>query len=126
MARFVLQPCKLREDKFVPLSGEPPTVLSSWEELCKFFERNPKNPRDVGLRALQAMDTSGYLGVLKKPEGGTRIFHLWNRGRGNKVAWLIKKIPEFPSLLERVYFVQSVVWDARTVEMGISAKESRA
>lgn len=126
MATFVLQPCKLREDKFVPIRDEPAKTFSSWDDLCKFFERNPRNVRDPGFRTLLAMDTSGYLGVLRRPEGGTRLFHLWNRGKGNRVAWLIKKIPEFPSLLERVYFVQKVEWDAKTTELGVPAKESTA
>lgn len=126
MACFVLQPCKLREDKFVPLRNEQLVTLTSWADLCRFFGKNPKNQRDPGLRTLLSMDTSGYLGILRKPEGGTRIFHLWNRGRGNKVGWLIKKLPEFPSLLERVYFVQKVEWDAKTTELGVPAKENVA
>lgn len=125
MARFVLRPAKIREDKFALVRDAEPVVLPSFQDLIRFFGRDPRQTDSQGLRTLRSIEISGFVGVLKTDDGRSRIFHVWNRGRGNSIKWLLKKIPNFPSLVDRLYYVHEVLWeDGKTEELGVSKERT--
>lgn len=120
MARFVLQPCKLREEWLVPVKDVAPLVLS-WRELCKKLAPSG----DVkALSALRLLQTNSYVGLTRtrSSDPTPRNFVLTNPDRSGYLKRVMDKDASFSSRLIEVYRVEEVEWDAKLVEFeGVAA-----
>ena len=115
MAKFVLQPCHLRDFKFAPIKGTEPTTFD-WEELRQKLA--PSNERSAlhNLRALRIGSYVGLLKDLKTPNGRPGNFVLFNLDRSARLDWLLKQQPTFEERLLEVYRVDEVLWDSKVEE----------
>lgn len=120
MARFVLQPCKLRDERLVPVKGEPPITLN-WRELC---ERLAPSREQKALQVLQLVQVNSYVGTTKNPHGTGKPanFVLMNPDRSGNLAKIMSKDATFAHRLLSVYRVDDVEWDARVTELGASKR----
>ena len=120
MARFVLQPCKLREERLVPVKGEPPITLT-WRELCE--QLAPSRSLEA-LRALQFVQVNSFVGTTKHPRGGQLPvnFVLTNQDRSGNISRVMSKDATFAGRLLSVFRVEDVQWDARVTELGASKR----
>lgn len=124
MARFVLKPCKLREEWLVPVKDEQPLVLS-WRELCKKLAPSG----DVkALSALRLLQVNSYVGLTKTRGQGEQVgnFVLTNQDRSGHLKRVMDKDHSFASRLIEVYRVEEVAWDAKLVEFeGVAVGAAR-
>ena len=120
MARFVLTPCRIREDRVVP-SGEP--VEMDWPKIAKLLA--PSQTSNA-LMVLRRMRVNAYIGLLKHPtdalgtarphKGPPTNFLFQNQDKGNGIGWLLKRNPNFPEQVELLYRVDEATFDARFEE----------
>lgn len=110
MARFVLQPCHLREGTFAPIKGTTPVVLD-WRGLLTALAPSGSYNAKMTLRALRP---GTYVGTTKdrRDPKVLRNFVLANPDRSAQVDGVLKKDPEFEERLVDVYRVDEVVWDS--------------
>ncbi len=120
MARFVLTPCKLREDRMVP-SGAPVLTLD-WAQLAAKLAPSKAN---IALMTLRRLRPTAFVGLLKAvpPKTGVSNFVLMNADRENKIGWLLKKQPDFPDRLVDLYLVEEALFDARMEEISSGREE---
>ena len=116
MARFVLQKCKLREHRLVPLKDEPPITLN-WRELCKLLAPS----RDVrALRVLQQLQTNSFVGLValpgSKPGTPPGNFVMTNPDLSGDLSRVLGRDASFAARLSVVYRVDDVEWDAKVTE----------
>ena len=115
MARYVLQPCKVREDQLVPQKDTEP-VTFDWPQLCAKFA-SFKGQGRVALLNLGHLRVSGFLGLIRSAkEGQVTNFILLNQDRTGSIDWLMKKDPTFESRLIEVYRVEVAERDAKLLE----------
>lgn len=111
MARFVLTPCHIREDRLVP--EEQPLTLN-WPELTKLLAPSRSH---AALMTLRRLRVNAFVGVLKpQPKRLATNFLFQNMDRSNEIGWLLKKNPEFPERVERIYRVEEALYDAKFEE----------
>jgi len=113
MSRFVLQPCRIREDRVVPTKDEP-VVLDAKELITKFApNRVPKEKLAVRMARL-----GSFLGLCKGSRSGRTVpFIIWNPDRSNKIRWLLKQDEAFPDRLLEIYRLQEVDWGSSVEEI---------
>lgn len=121
MARIVLQPCKLREDEFVP-TKEQPSVFD-WKQLSKKLAPS----RDIKARHnLLLLQPQAFVGLLVTSKGASN-FVLMNENRSGNIATIVARDPSFLDRLLEVYRVEEVTRDASVSEMpGFSKGPRRA
>ena len=110
MARFILTPCHLREDRVVP-SGDP--VELDWPKLAALLA--PSRTQNA-LMTLRRMKVDQYVGLVKQANGGTTNFLFQSPDRTNDIAWLLKKDPAFPTRLDVIYRCELAQLDAKIEE----------
>ena len=110
MARFILTPCHIREDRVVP-SDE--AVELDWPKLAALLAPSRSHQALMTLRRLK-VDT--YVGLVKQPDGGTTNFMFQSPDHTNDIAWLLKKDPTFPTKLDVIYRVELAQLDAKIEE----------
>ena len=110
MARFILTPCHLREDRVVP-SGD--AVELDWPKLAALLA--PSRTMNA-LMTLRRMKVDQYVGLVKVPTGGTTNFLFQSPDRTNDIAWLLKKDPTFPATLDVIYRCELAQLDAKMEE----------
>lgn len=110
MARFVLQPCHLREGKLAPNKGVAPVVFT-WPELMAAVAPSQGHQAKMALRALQP---GAYVGTIKDPKNSKilRNFVIVNQDRSSQLTWVLKKDPGFEERLVDVYRVDEVKWES--------------
>lgn len=110
MARFVLQPCRLREGRLTPIKGAK-AVVFNWVELVAALAPS-KEPR--AKMTLRSMQPGAYVGTVKDPlnPNVVRNFILVNQDRSAQLEWVLKKDPGFENRLVDVYRVDEVKWEA--------------
>lgn len=110
MARFVLQPCRLREGKFAPVKGAEPVVFD-WPKLVEVLAPSHELP---ALKTLRSMQPGAYVGTTKDKTDQRRLrnFVLLNQDRSAKLDWILKKDPTFEERLVTVYRVDEVKWES--------------
>lgn len=100
--RFVLLPCRLREDKLVPEKGTEPITLD-WRELAAKLA--PSN-RIEALKTLKHVQRGAYIGLLdqgkNKPPSN---FCFIAQDRSGNVADVLRRNPMFGDRLIEVYKV---------------------
>jgi hypothetical protein len=117
MAKAVLQPCKVREDRIVPKRGEDPVSYTLGEIAQKFVpvrqgETDFSYKRRV--RALIRMKPGSYIGLVRDRRKGLTHFVLANRdSMSNNFRWFARTNPLFFRSIEEVYRVESMEWEGR-------------
>jgi hypothetical protein len=111
MARFVLTPCHIREDRVVP--SEDPVTLD-WPEVAKLLAPSRSYPALMTLRRLRV---NAFVGVFKsQAKKPPTNFLFQNTDRSNGIGWLLKTNPEFSEKVERIYRVEEAQFDAKFEE----------
>jgi len=114
MAKFVLVPCRIRQDRLVP-SDEPETL--TWKELEARLAPSGTMEARMTLRGIRP---GAYIGLMKDPMGGSpKTFFLMNQDRSGKISWLVRKQANISEMISEVYRVESVAWDAKYEEVGV-------
>lgn len=116
MPRFVLQPCRVREDRIVP-RGEP--VEWTLRELLDNITRDPADRRH-----LRSVVSPGvFVGVCKKSKPPSEAhFSLVSPDRTNNIEWLLRKDPSFADRVLSVYRVVEADWGTSFEEVDTLAK----
>ena len=112
MARFVLMPCRIREDKMVPDAEEP--VVLDWPEVTKLLA--PSRSHNA-LMTLRRMRVLAYVGLMKQPNGTVTNFLFQNDDKSNSIAWLQKKQPGVEKQIQALYRVDEALFDSRVEEL---------
>jgi len=119
MSRFVLQPCKIREDRVVPTKDDP-IILNAKKLVAKFV---PSGNRIECLKLRQARIGS-YVGRAKGSRTGKEVlFIIWNEDRSNKIRWILKRDEAFPDRLLEIYRLNEVDWGSRFEEKESGKKD---
>lgn len=114
MARFLLQPCKLREEWLVPVKDTQPLTFD-WRELCA---RLAPSREIKALQVLQLLQVYSYVGLTRHPRGGPPgNFVLTNVDRSGNLGKIVKQDKTFGLRIIEVFRVEEVVWDARIIEL---------
>jgi len=107
LARFVLQPCKIRSSQFVDLKDEP--VELDWPKLVELLA--PSHSFE-GLMNLRRLSVGAYIGLARHPHAGVAGNFLFvNPGRSGGFKWLLRSDPDFAKRVISVYRVCSLLWD---------------
>lgn len=117
MARFVLQPCRLREGKLVP-EKDSETLTMNWRELVSKLA--PSN-RVEALKTLQYLQRGAYVGLLE--QDGNRPpsnFCFVAQDRSGNVGEVLRRNPSFSRRLKEVYQVVELERDSGMMESGIT------
>lgn len=117
MARYVLQPCKLREDRLVPIKNAGP-VEFTWRELV---ERLAPSRTDKALKGLYFLQPGSYVGLLKHPHPRKRESVVVNfvyvgQGRTGLLSGPLAQDPSFASRIIEVFRVERAERDTRVSE----------
>jgi len=108
VSKIVLQPCKLREDKFVPVKGAE-SVNVDLGGFIKLLGLDSK--KDLAVRILRELRVTSYVG---RHEG--RVFSLYNPDLTSYVGWLLKTKPTFGDNLQELWRVESIAMDSKVSE----------
>jgi hypothetical protein len=103
VARFVLQPCKLRADRLVPVKGSD-TIELTWRELAAKLAPS----RDVqALKTLYHAQQGAYLGLVRDPRNPQKLvnFCFMAQDRGNSISPIMTRDPSFGRRLVEAYQV---------------------
>jgi len=119
MAKFVLQPCKIRGDRVVP-TKDPPVELDGRQLIAKLApNRLPHN-----LLRLRQARLGSFIGRCKGSRSGREVlFTVWNPDRSNKIGWLLKQDAAFPDRLIEIYRLVEADWGSRFVEADSGKKD---
>lgn len=116
MARFILTPCRIREDRIVP-SGD--AVEMDWPQLVAAFA--PSRTL-LALNTLTRLRASSYVGLLKGQGNALPTnFFIQNDNKTNVFGWLFAKRPDIPERVECVYRVDEALFDAKIEESSSGA-----
>lgn len=110
MARFILTPCRIREDRVVP-DDEP--VELDWPKLASLLAPSRSHQALMTLRRLKV---DQYVGLVKQPDGSSTNFLFQSPDHTNDIGWLLKKNPAFPKQLDVIYRVELAQLDAKIEE----------
>lgn len=118
MARFVLTPCHIREDRVVP-DGE--AVELDWPKVAAMLAPS-QSPQ--ALTTLTRMRTNSYVGLVRQAKAHPAApvsplptnFLFMNSDRGNEIGWLLKKQPDFAERVEKIYRVDVALFDSKIEE----------
>lgn len=111
MTKILLQPYKIRENKFVPESIEP--LKLDWEAYRKLLA--PSNS-PMSLLLLRRIKTSSYIGLIKKTNGSLINFCYIPNTTKNTVEPLIRQMPDVVNRLHSLYKVVSFDFGSRFKE----------
>lgn len=113
MAKLVLRPAHLRDDRFVVETAEEPVELD-WVQAV---ERLAPSRTPQALNMLRIARRGWFIGTRK--HGKTiRNFVLDAAGKANSIADVIRRQPSFESDLVEVFYVERIEWDAQMQETG--------
>lgn len=119
MASFVLQPCHLRDDRFVPSKAEP--ITCEWDDLVNRLAPSKSSKAKLTLRQLQR---GAFVGTTRHRSSNIPTnFMLVMPDRSGRVGGLLQQDPSFADRLLEVFQVQSVVWDDKLDEIPTRVKD---
>lgn len=125
MARFLLTPCRVREDRVIA-DGDP--VELDWPKMTALLA--PSKSLEA-LMTLRKLKTNTYVGLLKHaPHPGlgrqtaqaalvappTNFVFQNKDPNSNNIGWLLKKMPTFSDSLKAFYRVDVAAYDAKFEE----------
>ena len=113
MAKFVLQPCKIRGDRVAPQKGAGPVSLS-WPELCDTLvpgrSEDPKRFKEQAAK-LRLVQPQSYVGTMVGTRSGRlTTFFLLNSDRSNQLTSWLRKDPLLAERIKTIYRVDVVDW----------------
>jgi hypothetical protein len=114
LARFVLTPCKVRVDRFVPVKGAEPLVLD-WGQLKALIA--PGGFEEI--RKLKRLQVGAYCGLVTRAKTAGPTPATWvllNSDRSGKIDWILKNDPAFEHRVVQSYRVDEAKWDAGVSE----------
>lgn len=107
-----LQPCKIRENRIVPLKAE--RIDLRWHELVA---KMAPNREPFELNTLAQLRLGSYVGVCRRSRGdGQTVFMLMNDDRSGFIDWILKKDETFASRVIEVYRVDALDSNAQIIE----------
>jgi len=120
--RFVFQPCKVREDRIVPLD-DAPLVFTTRELIDRFVpQRDP-----LALRMLRSIRVNSYYGLIKNGAGDSVTNFVFMRDdRKNTLSFHLKKDPTVGERIVEVFRVDEVDWGSRFSEPDSGIKDRPA
>jgi len=122
MSRFVLQPCRLREDRLVPEKGSEPITMT-WRELAGKLA--PSN-RFEALKTLQHVQNGAFVGLLDRGEGlPPSNFCFVAQDRSGNISEVIRRSPAFAKRLIEVYRVLEADRGTGMIEPGTTERPRR-
>jgi hypothetical protein len=103
VARFVLQPCKLRENRIVPVKGAECEEFTWGELVAKLAPTATVS----ALRTLYYVQNGAFLGLLKHPKDASKEvnFCFVAQDRTGAVTEILRRDPSFGRRLVTVYQV---------------------
>ena len=111
MSEVVLQPAKLRDDKFVLQRGADALTLG-WKALR---ERFAPTEATTALTLLRMLKPGTFVGMRQRGRAQT-MFVLDAAGCSSRIRGLTKKDPAFSTELVEVFLVRETRWDASMTE----------
>jgi hypothetical protein len=104
VASYVLQPCIIRADRFIPNRKEGP-VSFDWASLCRTLA---PSGQPAALKVLSVLQMGHFVGLVQRPGRDTLTNFVFRNAQGPPGAfqWLLKKDPSFPERVEVVYQVE--------------------
>lgn len=111
MPSYVLQPCKLRQDRLC--ATDAPTQTLSWRSLLDKFV--PHRDRQEAQKLL-ALRVGSYIGLGPSKRGGKAAFVINVPDRSNSIRFLLKQSPHIGDAFEELYRVEEVLADASVFE----------
>jgi hypothetical protein len=114
MARFVLQPCKLRVDQLVPVKGAE-EIEFSWGELVAKLAPS----RDLrALKTLYHAQPGAFLGLVRDRNDPKKLvnFCFVAQDRGGNIAGILYKDPSFAGRFVEAYQVVQLDKGRRILE----------
>jgi hypothetical protein len=109
-SKFVLVPAKLEANRIVPLEGAEKLTLTLKEMFARFAPSGERVAKEkiVGLRP------GCYFGLMRDEQDPAKVrnFTVFNPSRDNKVDWLLRKMPSFPTRVVELYEVETAQLDA--------------
>jgi hypothetical protein len=110
MDRIVLQPCRTRAARFVPIADENPIAMS-WEQA---LEKLVPSGSSLGRLLVRRLKYGDFVGL--RDRGGRVTNFVLSSVSGGSFAPVLKQQPEFRDTLLNVFQVIGTEWDAKTVE----------
>lgn len=113
MRSLLLRPCKLRDDKFVPVKG----AETEWFEWPRLVEVLAPSRSKRAITVLLEARRGSFLGVIRKP--GSEVlfnFMILPQYEQNNARFLLDTNSNFPQELIKVYSVEEVRDSFRNVE----------
>ena len=112
VARFELQPCKIRENRVVP-NGEDNVVLDLAEFVKKFTITG--QPAERG--KMRAARVGAFIGVCTGSRSGQpTLFVIWREDRFGDINFLLRKDQTFPDRCHAIFKVVEADWGSRVEE----------
>lgn len=116
--KVVLLPCKLREDRLVPVKGAEPK-LYEWAEFRALLQdhlpvREHRGPdAQERLRLLSRVVSQGYVGRVRDAKEPARVnlFLLSNQDHSGDLGGMIQRDPDFATRVVDAYRVEEVILD---------------
>jgi len=113
MARFVLQPCAIREARFVPKRKEEP-IEFDWPALRARLAPSSSGPAQANLCRLEPLM---FVGLIRTRHGPANFIYQ-DGGRRGFAGVLLRKDPTFLDRIVEVFRVVEVEYGGRCVEQG--------
>jgi len=114
MAKIVMLPCRLREDRLVPEKGSEAVSFTELEVLSRFRLDGRKSADQNILRMLVP---ASYIGLVSSRKTGEPVrFYVRNNDLYGDISWVLKGDPSFPGRLLEVWLVESATWESRMIE----------
>jgi hypothetical protein len=114
MAKFVMLPCKVREDRIVPQKQGEPVELTGLQVIERFL-LDMRSPAD--LLAFRSLSPNSFIGLVKSALNGRPIrFYIRNTDLSGDISWILKRDPTFAARLLEVWKIDSAAWDSRVIE----------
>jgi hypothetical protein len=119
-SKFVLQPCHVREDRFV--DTDVAALVFTAEELVRCFA--PKREY-VELMKLRAMRPGSFFGRIKGGRTGRPTnFYFFRDDRRNSMRAFLKKDPTLAERVLEVYRVERADWGSKVEESESGSKDT--
>lgn len=114
MAKIVMLPCKLREDRLVPEKDAEAVSFTELEVLSR-FRLDGRKAQDQNI--LRMLVPAAYIGLVSSRKTGSPVrFYVRNHDLSGDISWVIASDASFPSRLLEVWLVESATWESRMIE----------
>ena len=114
MAKFVMLPCKVREDRIVPQKGAAPVEMTGLQVIERFL-LDVRQPAD--LYAFRSLAPESFIGLATSALNGRPVrFYIRNTDLSGDISWVLKRSPTFADRLLEVWKIDQAEWDSKVLE----------